>query len=153
MAFSVIFGAFGSHGLKELVSEKELNTWETGVKYQMIHALALIVLGISHRRFAEKTLNFALYLFIGGIFIFSGSLYLLATRNIWGNESFAVIGAITPLGGLSFIVGWFALFFRGFEPDKDNGGIDKDEKDSKEDGEKRRHRRHRSHSSEKQDLE
>ena len=136
MVFAVIFGAFGSHVLKEFIGEAELNTWDIGIRYHMVHAIAIIILGVTHRHFDEKKLGLALSLFILGIFIFSGSLYLLATRNIWGNDSFRIIGAITPLGGASFIAGWLLLFFRGFTPDKDNGGI-------KTEGEKERKRSHR----------
>lgn len=140
MGFAVIFGAFGSHVLKELIGEAELNTWDIGIRYHMVHALAIVVLGVTHRHFDEKKLSLALGLFIVGIVIFSGSLYLLATRNIWGNDSFRIIGAITPLGGVSFIAGWLLLFFRGFTPEKDNGGI----KRARE-GERGRKRSHRPH--------
>ncbi|MBC7381453.1 MAG: DUF423 domain-containing protein [Bacteroidia bacterium] len=118
-ALAVFMGAFGTHVLRELISESELNTFDTGVRYQMFHALAIILISLSYRKFDEKIIYLVLGLFIAGIVIFSGSLYLLATRNIWGDDSFKVIGAITPLGGLCFIGGWLVLYFKGFLPEDD----------------------------------
>ena len=115
-ALSVLLGAFGTHVLREMIGEAEMNTFETGVRYQMIHALAIVVFALMHRKFDEKKLDLAMALFLGGIVIFSGSLYLLATRNIWGDDSYKIIGAITPLGGISFISGWLLMFFKGFLP-------------------------------------
>ncbi len=116
-ALGVILGAFGSHTLAEFIGEAELNTFDIGVRYQMIHAIAIIVLSLNHRKFDEKKLQLALGLFFLGIIIFSGSLYLLATRSIWGDDSYKIIGAITPLGGIAFISAWLILFFKGFLPD------------------------------------
>ena len=101
---SVILGAFASHGLKGKLSESALAIWETGTKYQMYHALALILIAI----LLERSPNFlpliiAGYAFIAGIAIFSGSLYVLSLSGIkW-------LGAITPLGGVAFIAGWISL--------------------------------------------
>lgn len=139
MVFAVVFGAFGSHVLKEYIGEAELNTWDIGIRYHMVHALAVIILGVTHRHFDEKKLGLALGLFILGIFIFSGSLYFLAMRNIWGNDSFKIIGAITPFGGASFIAGWLVLFFRGFTPEKDNGGIKSESKRERKRGHRPSH--------------
>lgn len=111
---SVVFGAFGSHLLKKYLDEQALSTFEIGVRYQFMHALALLVLGLNHRRFNENKLSIALWLMVLGVVIFSGSLYLLSTRSIWGSDDFKFIGAITPLGGLSFILAWFILFALGF---------------------------------------
>ncbi|MCG9880566.1 MAG: DUF423 domain-containing protein [Bacteroidia bacterium] len=111
---SVVLGAFGSHLLKKYLDEPALNTFEIGVRYQFMHALALIMLGLNHRRFNESRLSAALWLMVIGVIIFSGSLYLLSTRSIWGSDEFKFIGAITPLGGVSFILAWFILFFAGF---------------------------------------
>ncbi|MDZ4666395.1 MAG: DUF423 domain-containing protein [bacterium] len=141
-AIGVILGAFGTHVLKEFIGESELNTFDIGVRYQMIHALAIIVLSLGHRKFDESKLDIALGLFVTGIVIFSGSLYMLATRNIWGNDSFRIIGAITPLGGIAFISGWLLLFFKGFKPEEKQVDIDAESKPSKS-----KHRRHRSKSS------
>ncbi len=136
---AVILGAFGSHILKELIHESDLATFETGVRYQFMHALIIIIVSLAHRKFDESKLDLILGFFILGIFIFSGSLYLLATREIWGNDSFKVIGAITPLGGVAFISAWFLLLFKGFPKEEEEG--------SKEENTGRSHRKHRKHRS------
>jgi uncharacterized membrane protein YgdD (TMEM256/DUF423 family) len=140
-AIGVILGAFGSHVLKELMGEAELNTFDIGVRYQMIHAIAIIVLSLNYRKFDETKLQLALGLFFAGILIFSGSLYLLATMSIWGNDSFRVIGAITPLGGVALISAWLILFFKGFAPASKNEEVTSDDKSEHRSG------RHRSRSS------
>ncbi len=101
---SVILGAFASHALKDRLSEGALAIWETGTKYQMYHALALILIALLISRFPNSTpLTVAGFAFIAGIMIFSGSLYALSLSGIkW-------LGAITPLGGLAFIIGWICL--------------------------------------------
>jgi len=123
MAIAVGLGAFGAHGLKDIVEDKYLETWETAVRYLIIHASALILLGLMHRKFDEKKLNLALNLFITGIVLFSGSLFLLASSEIWAGGKLTFLGAIAPLGGVSFITGWFVLFFKGFEGEIDNSGF------------------------------
>ena len=101
---SVILGAFASHALKDRLSERALAIWETGTKYQMYHALALIAIALLIARFPSSRLFVvAGYAFISGILIFSGSLYALSLSGIkW-------LGAITPLGGVALIVGWGCL--------------------------------------------
>ena len=98
-AFAVGLGAFGAHALEESLSPKRLETWNTAVTYHMWHALALIGLALVSRVF-EVDLTWSLNLIVAGIFIFSGSLYLLClTDTSW-------LGAITPIGGICFILGW-----------------------------------------------
>ncbi len=145
MALAVGLGAFGAHNLEDLIDEKYLAVWETGVRYLVIHASALIILGLFHRKFVEKFLNMSLRLFILGIILFSGSLLLLSTSTIWSGSKQSFLGAITPIGGLAFIAGWLLLFFKGFETDKDTGGITFKENKSSD---SRSHRKHR-HSSSK----
>jgi uncharacterized membrane protein YgdD (TMEM256/DUF423 family) len=101
---SVILGAFASHALKDRLSERALAIWETGTKYQMYHALALIAIALLIDRFPNsRLLMVAGYAFISGVVIFSGSLYALSLSGIkW-------LGAITPLGGVAFIIGWACL--------------------------------------------
>ena len=101
---SVILGAFASHALKDRLSERALAIWETGTKYQMYHALALIAIALLIARFPNsRLLMVAGYAFISGVVIFSGSLYALSLSGIkW-------LGAITPLGGVAFIIGWACL--------------------------------------------
>lgn len=105
-AIAVMLGAFGAHALKEKLSERYLAIWETAVQYQMFHAIGLLVIGVlaSSALLGQSTqLNWAGYLILAGIIIFSGSLYALSLSGI------GVLGAITPIGGVLFIVGWIML--------------------------------------------
>ena len=106
---AIIFGAFGAHALKEVLSAEQLATYETGVKYQMYHALFLLFLGLSHH-LSHKTKKIILVLTILGILFFSGSIYLLATMTIT-NINFKVIGIITPIGGLLLISAWGMIMY------------------------------------------
>lgn len=102
---SVGAGAFASHALREKMTERSLEIFETGARYQMYHALALlfVALLISREEFSQPALIASGWTFIIGIVIFSGSLYALSLTGI------KIIGAITPLGGAAFIAGWGAL--------------------------------------------
>jgi uncharacterized membrane protein YgdD (TMEM256/DUF423 family) len=101
----VMIGAFGAHGLKALLNADQLAIYHTGVDYQFVHALALLLLGALAQHQTPKAWQLAATLFIAGVFIFSGSLYLLVlTDTSW-------LGAITPIGGTSFIAGWAALLW------------------------------------------
>ena len=102
-AVGVILGAFGAHGLKEKISPEMLAIFQTGVRYHMIHALALLCVGWVTDRRPSPWARASGWAFMIGILLFSGSLYLLAVTGI------RRLGAITPLGGLAFIVGWLAL--------------------------------------------
>lgn len=102
---SVAAGAFASHALKEKISERSLEIFETGARYQMYHALALLLVALLLTRVESppSSLIASGWLFIIGIVIFSGSLYALSLTGI------KVLGAITPIGGVAFIAGWGAL--------------------------------------------
>lgn len=104
MALSVAIGAFGAHMLEGKISADELAVYETGVHYHMIHGIAVLIAGILSGALGEsRKLFWAGTLFIAGVIIFSGSLYVLSISGIkW-------LGAITPIGGVSFIVGWIML--------------------------------------------
>lgn len=103
-AISVMLGAFGAHALKDsLTASGRLETYETAVKYQMYHSLAMILLGVIMLNFQHRFLNYASYSFLLGIIIFSGSLYALCATGI------TKLGAITPIGGLFLIAGWVLL--------------------------------------------
>jgi len=115
-AVSILFGAFGTHILKDYITESSLRTFETGVKYQFIHSIALAILPLMYRKIREKVLLRSSIFFILGIILFSGSLYLLATMSIWGNEDFIWIGAITPVGGVCLVGAWLLLSFYGVRP-------------------------------------
>ncbi len=113
---AVILGAFGAHALKDILDANELATFETGVRYQFLHAFAILLISISLRRLRENTARNAWRLFLAGIILFSVSLYLLAMRSVLGfSEQFKIIGIITPIGGLCFISGWFLLAYNGFK--------------------------------------
>ncbi len=101
---SVVFGAFGAHGLKSLISEGSLQTFETGVRYQMYHALVLLFVGIASF-ISAKNKKIIYYLILVGILFFSGSIYGLATNELT-NFDFKAIALITPIGGLLLILSW-----------------------------------------------
>ncbi len=104
---TVIIGAFGAHGLKPLLGEAARESFETGVKYQMYHALLLLLMGsfrLSPFRFQKPIF----YLLLFGIICFSGSIYLLATNNLTSID-FKGIAMVTPLGGTLLIAGWILL--------------------------------------------
>lgn len=101
---AIILGAFGAHALKKVLTLDQLATFETGVKYQMYHALFLLFLGLNNH-LTSKTKKTILILTILGIIFFSGSIYLLATNSLTSFD-FKVIGFITPIGGLLLIVAW-----------------------------------------------
>lgn len=102
---AVILGAFAAHGLKGQMPENLLNAFQTGVQYQFLHSLALIMIVILAKQFPSTLWNWSVYLMITGIIMFSGSLYLLAlTGQKW-------LGPITPLGGVCFILAWGVFVF------------------------------------------
>ncbi|HRP57968.1 DUF423 domain-containing protein [Agriterribacter sp.] len=115
-ALSVALGAFGAHALKKLVEADVVATFETGVRYQFYHTFALLAIGILYRRMPTKIMEWAGILFISGIVLFSGSLYLLTYLNATETVGLKGVGAITPLGGLCFIAGWICLFIQSLKP-------------------------------------
>ncbi|MEL6778348.1 MAG: DUF423 domain-containing protein [Cyanobacteria bacterium J06597_16] len=103
-ALSVAGGAFGAHALKGKLTETALGSFETGVRYQMYHAIALLVVALLIKQNPEvSSLNTAGWCFIAGIVLFSGSLYGLSLAGI------KALGPVTPLGGVAFIAGWIFL--------------------------------------------
>lgn len=107
---SVALGAFGAHALQSRLSPERLETFETGVRYQMYHALALLAVAFAALHWPESSLPLlAGWAFVAGTLLFSGSLYLLVLtgRHWWG--------AITPFGGLAFILGWLLLAFAALQ--------------------------------------
>lgn len=109
-ALAVALGAFGAHALRNRLPDIAVNTFETGVRYQFYHVLALALLGVLYKEFRNKWLKMAGNMFIAGIFLFSGSLYVLTFFLAAAKPGFNWIGIITPFGGLAFIAGWFCLF-------------------------------------------
>ena len=109
-ALAVILGAFGAHALKERLDVYSLEIFNKGVQYQFYHVAALLAVALLADKIQARTLTFAGWFFTAGILFFSGSLYLLATRSLMGTEGLTpILGPITPLGGLCFIIGWILL--------------------------------------------
>lgn len=109
-ALAVGLGAFGAHGLEGFLTENKLASFDTGVRYQFIHSIALLVLSIIYDKLPAPHLGlWAARLFIIGMLFFCGSLYLLTTCPLWGAGPWWWLGPITPLGGLAFIGAWILL--------------------------------------------
>ena len=104
---AIIFGAFGAHALKKKFTADQLNSFETGVKYQMYHAVILVVLGLVLGS-ASALETYAIYCFIIGTFLFSFSIYGLCISAAAGKK-WKFLGPVTPLGGLFLAAGWFML--------------------------------------------
>jgi len=105
-ALVVMLGAFGAHGLKEVLDEYSRSIYEKAVLYQMLHTVAILILGVMEKVQPQLNLQWSGWAFVLGIILFSGSLYLLAILGTrW-------LGAVTPLGGIFFILGWALLFFK-----------------------------------------
>ncbi|HAH55340.1 MAG TPA: DUF423 domain-containing protein [Flavobacterium sp.] len=104
---AIILGAFGAHALKKVLSIEQLSTFETGIKYQMYHALFLLFIGLSI--LSEKAKKTIYFLVVIGVIFFSGSIYLLATNGHFIPFDFKTIGFITPVGGLLLISAWGVL--------------------------------------------
>lgn len=110
---AIILGAFGAHGLKDVIPVGEVDVFETGVKYQMYHALFLLVLG-SMAGVQDHHKKWVYYLITAGVICFSFSLYIIATRELTG-ITIDFLGLLTPIGGLLFILGWAMLGYRVFK--------------------------------------
>lgn len=108
-ALAVTLGAFGAHGLKKIASPEQLQSFETAVRYQFYHVFALALAGIMMYYTTSNLAYWAGIMFIIGTLLFCGSLYILTYAGVSGNTSMRWIGAITPVGGLSFIAGWILL--------------------------------------------
>jgi uncharacterized membrane protein YgdD (TMEM256/DUF423 family) len=106
-ALAIVLGAFGAHSLKKMVSADALAVFQTGVQYQVYHALALLITGILHERLQNKWIRWTGYLFCVGIIFFSGSLYVIGLLNVHAVP--VLVGILTPVGGLFFISGWLCL--------------------------------------------
>lgn len=101
---AVALGAFGAHGLEGKLEQKYMDIWKTGVQYQMFHALGLLIVAILAGKYpASSLISWSGWLLFIGIVLFSGSLYVLSLTKVH------ILGVITPLGGISFLIGWFLL--------------------------------------------
>lgn len=105
LALGIAFGAMGSHMLKKLLDVQDLSVWETGVDYLLIQSLGLLILSMKGRYFNEK-LFVGLIILLSGTLIFSGSLLLHSTRDLWASSDFKTMAMFAPLGGVMMILGW-----------------------------------------------
>ena len=116
-AIAVCFGALGAHSLEKVLSAKSLISWETAVRYQLIHAVVILVIALNDRLVAEKRVHRILNLLILGVLLFSGSIYFLSTQSISG-ISVSILGPITPIGGVLMITAWILLFLQAVKSTK-----------------------------------
>ncbi len=108
-AVAIVLGAFGAHALKKVLTDPQLNTFEVGVRYQMYHALFLLLIAnLNFLTLKEKTT--ILYLVIVGVVLFSGSIYMLSTSTVTKIKT-SILGPLTPLGGMFLIISWVYLFY------------------------------------------
>ena len=107
IALGIILGAFGAHGLKQVVSPEKVASFEVGVRYQIYHGIALLILSLNASKI-EGTLKVFLAFILGGILFFSGSIYLLALNDLLGAD-LSFLGPLTPVGGVLMIAGWGVL--------------------------------------------
>jgi len=112
---AVVLGAFGAHALKEVLTPEQLISFETGVRYQMYHALVLILLFIISLKVNHVFFNRAAQFIFWGVLLFSGSIYLLTIKNILGIEFLKYVAPITPIGGGLIIVGWLFILLGSFK--------------------------------------
>lgn len=112
---AVIGGAFGAHVLKAILTPEQLTSFQTGVRYQMIHAVVLLFLFLLIDKFEIKQFKIAVHLIFWGVILFSGSIYLLTLKNLIGLEALKFVGPITPIGGLLIILGWVFIVLGGIK--------------------------------------
>lgn len=115
---AIILGAFGAHALKAVLSAEQLTSFETGVRYQMYHAFFLFFVS-TRKELSLKALKVIYNLVITGVLFFSGSIYLLTTKNVTSVD-FKIIGFVTPIGGLLLIFAWIVLFATIFKKNSQN---------------------------------
>lgn len=108
---AVSLGAFGAHGLKDVLSPYQMSIWEKGVQYQFYHTFPMLVLAFYPKISIKSSFKRAIWFFLAGILLFSGSLYLLAVKDIIGIGNAIFLGIITPIGGVAFILGWLSILW------------------------------------------
>jgi uncharacterized membrane protein YgdD (TMEM256/DUF423 family) len=108
-AFGVIFGAIGSHWLKDRLNYWDLSSFETGVRYQLYHSLALLAVVVLMERVNSSFLTYSGISFIAGTLLFSGSIYLLSIRSLYDIMGQQFLGPVTPVGGVLLIIGWIFM--------------------------------------------
>ena len=110
LVLAVCFGAMGAHALKKVLTEAQLASFETGVRYQFIHGISILFLPALHQYISTSKIKLASLLFSIGILFFSFSIYLLNLRELLVMPGLKALGPITPIGGLLFIAGWIIVF-------------------------------------------
>lgn len=112
LAIAVLMGAFGAHTLRDELSPDQLEAWKTAVFYHFIHALGMVLVSLMQaQKVLHSRVRIALQLLFAGIMLFSGSLYLLSTKDLLGIASWAWLGPLTPLGGICFVAAWLMCVF------------------------------------------
>lgn len=114
-ALAVAIGAFGAHGLNPHLDEYQLGIFKTGNQYHFYHALSMGLVAFLMSKNPAKHNKWAFYCFLIGVILFSGSLYLLATRTLLGIEGWKWLGPMTPIGGVFFIFGWLMMAYAAFK--------------------------------------
>ena len=117
---AVMLGALGAHALKQHLSNDQLASFETGVKYQFYHSLAILLLAALSDKLNPKRSVLAFRFFIAGMVLFSGSIYLLSLRDLIGLASFKWLGPLTPFGGLCLMSGWICFLWAANSANKNN---------------------------------
>ena len=115
LATGIAFGAFGAHSLKYILNEEQLEIWNKGVLYHLIHGIGLLFIYLIAKTHPETNFKLCFYLLLMGVFLFSGSLYTISTNNsiLGGTELLKnIMIPITPIGGICFISGWLLLAFK-----------------------------------------
>lgn len=115
MVLAVTLGAFGAHGLKPILTESQLSTFETGNQYHFLHALAILIIASLSNLIPIKKLKYTFIFILVGIILFSGSLYLLSLRHLIGISHWKFLGPLTPIGGVFFLLGWASLTWAAFK--------------------------------------
>ena len=123
-AVTVALGAFGAHKLADVAPEKAVKTFETAVRYQFYHVIALALTGILYNSYRNKWVRTSGMFFLLGIFLFCGSLYLLTLSMAIESADFKWVGPITPVGGVFFILGWIYLAVGIRNNKKQNANVD-----------------------------
>ena len=119
-ATGVAFGALGAHALKQKMQEgiitiDQLSAFDTATKYQLMHAIVLLIVAYINKDRQNKLYNIASYLIVIGVLCFSGSIYILATQNISGIHAGFILGPITPIGGLLLISAWVCITIEAYK--------------------------------------
>lgn len=113
-ATGVILGAFGAHALKSILTEAQIQSYQTGILYHLLHAIVLLIIAILYHLTKNKTFLTAGYLMFAGIILFSFSIYLLALKDYLAMPMLKFLGPVTPIGGSLIIISWVLIFINAF---------------------------------------